>query len=601
MKKDVLNYCCNDFICKSVMSKSFLMKYDPRRIKKKLRRIYRERRADREYQKWIKTHDTLSDENREAIRAEVCELVDKPLISVVLPVYNVEEKWLRLCIESVTKQLYDHWELCIADDCSPAPHVKKVLDEYAAQDKRIKVVYRARNGHISAASNSALELATGEFAALLDHDDELAEAALFYVFKEINAFPEAALVYSDEDMLDERGRRYAPKFKPDWSPDFFYSLNLVTHLAVYRTEILRRIGGFRIGAEGSQDYDLALRVSECVDESRIRHIPKILYHWRAISGSVALDSGEKPYAHERAREAIRAHLKRIGKKATVSPTVSDYHRVRYALPDRLPKVSLIIAADNDLEAARRTIESFAENTDYRHLEMVLLGSEKLKNALKVESDARQTIIVVGENQTDAERFNRAAAQTTGEILCFVDSNLRPRSKDWLKELVGFAIQWEIGAVGAKLLSAQEKILHAGLIIGAGGSVGAANYRLHRDESGYFSRARLVNNFSAVSVSCLALRREVFLENQGFDAENYPNVLFDADFCLRLREKKHRIVFTPFAELTRIDDKKLLHVQKKAPEKEKDIFRRRWQNVIGKDPLYNPNLSSEENFFNRYIK
>lgn len=581
---------------------SFLTKYDPRRIEKKLRRIYHARRADREYQEWIKNCGTLTDENRAKIRREIGELADKPLVSIILPVYNIPEKWLRLCLESVTKQLYHNWELCVADDCSPSPHVRKVLDEYASKDRRIKIVYRPANGHISAASNSALELATGEFAALLDHDDELAEDALFYVVKEINAFPDAALVYSDEDMLDERGRRYAPKFKPDWSPDFFYSLNLITHLAVYRTELLRQIGGFRIGAEGSQDYDLALRASECVDESQIRHIPKILYHWRAVSGSVALDANEKPYAHERARDAIRAHLKRLGKKATVSPTVSGYHRVRYELPDRLPKVSLIVTVENDVEAARRAIENFAENTDYRDLEIVLSGSEMLKNALETKLDGLQTKIIAGENTSAAARLNLAAAHARGEVLCFVDGVLRPRSKDWLKELVGFAAQPEIGAVGAKLLSPQERILHAGLIVGINGGVGTANYNLHRDESGYFSRAGLVNNFSAVSVSCLAVRREIFLDVDGFDAANYPDFLFDADFCLRLRAKKRRVVFTPYAELNQIDDEKLLHVQKKAADEEKDVFRRKWRAVCGKDPFYNPNLSYDnESLFDHNTK
>jgi O-antigen biosynthesis protein len=270
-------------------------------ISNRLREIARRRREERNYRRWIDINQ-ITEKTRAEIRNQIAAFAHKPLISIILPVYSVEEKWLRLCIESVLRQLYENWELCIADDKSPGAHVRRILEEYAARDNRVKVVFRETNGHISAASNSALELAAGEFCLLLDHDDELTEDALFYVAKELNEFPETAFVYSDEDMIDERGQRFYPKFKPDFSRDFFYSLNLITHLSAYRTEILRKIGGFRVGLEGSQDYDLALRFIEETGENRVRHIPKILYHWRAITGSVALSSDEKPYAHERARQ-----------------------------------------------------------------------------------------------------------------------------------------------------------------------------------------------------------------------------------------------------------------------------------------------------------
>ncbi|HEY0657053.1 MAG TPA: glycosyltransferase, partial [Pyrinomonadaceae bacterium] len=436
---------------------------------KRLRWKYEERKK---YQKWIKIHQ-LTENKRREIQRQIESFERKPKISVVMPVYNVEERWLRLAIESVINQFYPNWELCIADDCSSKPHVRRVLEEYAAQDKRIKVVFRAENGHISTASNSALELASGEFTALLDHDDELTEDALYYIVKEINDFPDTSFIYTDEDMIDARGARYDPKFKPDFSRDFFYSLNYTTHLAGYRTEILRKIGGFRVGAEGSQDYDLALRVIEEINETQIRHIRRVLYHWRAIKGSVALASEEKPYAHERARESIRAHLERTGKKAIVSQSINEFHRVKYDLPENLPKTSLIISANEDFNAARRTIKNFTENTDYQNFEIVLIGSERLKNALDNESFTTETKIIVCEARDEAARLNFAAAQTSGEILCFVGANLKPLSADWLKELISFACQKEIGAVGAKLLSADEKILRGGLIIGTSETVSVA--------------------------------------------------------------------------------------------------------------------------------
>jgi len=339
-----------------------------------------------------------------------------------------------------------------------------------------------------------------------------------------------------------------------------------------------------------------LRVVEKIEENQIRHIPRILYHWRAIKGSVAFGSEEKPYAHERAREAIRAHLERTGKKATISRAFNNYHRVRYDLPETTPKASLIILADENVETARQAIKNYTENTDYCDYEIVLVGSGKFKSVLENHSFAPQTKYVSRENRSETARYNYAAAQTNGEILCFVDPNLRPHSKDWLKELVSFAAQKEIGAVGAKILSADEKVLHGGLIIGTSETVSVANYKTPREADGYLYRAQLINNYSAVSISCLAARREVFMENKGFDADNFPDVLFDADFCLCLREKKYRIVFAPYAELSQINSNILLNCQKKASEKENEIFRRKWRNIIGKDPFYNPNLSNENGSF-----
>jgi glycosyltransferase involved in cell wall biosynthesis len=429
----------------------------------------------------------------------------------LLPVYNVEEKWLRQCIESVIGQLYGNWELCIADDCSPSPHIKRVLEEYAALDERIKIVFRPENGHISAASNSALELATGEFAALLDHDDELSEDALFYVVKEINEFPATDFIYSDEDMIDENGERYTPKFKPDFSRDFLYSVNYVTHLAVYRTSVLQKIGGFRIGLEGSQDYDLALRFIEQIPENHIRHIPRILYHWRAIQGSIALSGDEKPYAHERARTAIRQHLKRIGKQVMVEETVFNLHRVRYELPAKLPKVSLIFAADENLKFTEKAVENFIGQTDYANFEIaVIVKAETQFSKNESFSIPSNVKFIVCESNNEAEKLNFVVAQTDGEILCFADANLKPLAKDWLRELAGFAWQAEIGTVGAKILDPYESVLHGGLIFDDEKKIVAAAHRGHSRESGdNIGRLQLINNFSAVSVSCLVTRRGNF--------------------------------------------------------------------------------------------
>lgn len=531
----------------------------------RLRHFNYKLRESRNYQKWIK-REKIDDKRRAEMLSQIEKLSRKPLISVVMPVYNIEEKWLRICIESVTNQLYENWEFCIADDKSPSLHIRKVLEEYAAKDARIKVVFRPENGHISAASNSALELASGEFCVLLDHDDELSEDALFYVAKELNDFPETEMIFSDEDMIDENGRRYEPKFKPDFSRDLLYSLNLITHLSAYKTTVLRQIGGFRLGAEGSQDYDLALRVIEQISEKNIRHIPRILYHWRAIQGSVALSSDEKPYAHERAREALRRHFEVTGKNVKVEPSFYNLHRVSYNLPKILPSITVIFYS--------------AQTTEEQEFHQLFLPNV-------------ETIFV---SEADAEKLNSAVSQSNGEILVFVDNNLKPLSENWLKEIVGFAIQPEIGAVGAKILSFDETILDGGLIINTDALISIAHQGFPNNNGGNIGRNQFTGNFSAVSIGCLCVRKNLFEEIGGFDANNLPNRFFDADFCLKLREKDYRIVYAPHSELIKIDNEKRLISEKKPTDSEIKYFTERWLKKMDCDPFYNPNLSKKDGSF-----
>lgn len=557
-------------------------------------RYFLHRRRERQkYQKWIEAHK-LTGEARAAIAAKIEALEHKPLISVVMPVYNVEEKWLRLCIESVIAQLYTNWELCIADDASPGAHIRAVLDEYATRDTRIKVIYRTENGHISAASNSALELATGEFTALLDHDDELAEDALYWVAAEINDHPETAMIYSDEDKIDGRGRRSEPKFKPDWSRDFFYSLNLITHLSVYRTSILRDIGAFRVGYEGSQDHDLALRVTEQIAEGRIRHIPRVLYHWRAIPGSVALSGEAKPYALEKGREAIRSHFERTGVNAEVVPATDNLHRVRYPLPDPAPKTSLILLID-DMRVGARAIAEYSD-TRGSGRELLLACSEQAADSFVRDALPEDTRIVVAPEAGAAARYNTAVLHAEGDILFFIDPDLKPRASDWLSEMAAIAAQDGIGAVGAKIVETNGSVQHAGLVIGRDGSILPVHHGIPGGEAGYFFRAGLINNFSAVSISAFACTRRLFMEMDGFDHESFPDRLFDVDFCLRLWSKKLRVVFNPYAAMVRFYTDGKLDNEREVPAKEKEAFIRKWKEVVGCDPFYNPNLSRSNGNF-----
>jgi O-antigen biosynthesis protein len=494
------------------------------------------RNRKKNYQAFV-LQSKLTEFDREKIRQAIVEFARKPLISIVMPVYNVDEKWLRLCIESVCGQIYRNWEFCIADDCSPSLHIRKVLAEYQAKDSRFKIVFRPQNGHISAASNSALELATGEFCVLLDHDDELSEDALFYVAKELNDFPQTSMIYSDEDLIDQKGNHFEPKFKPDWSLDLFYSLNLITHLSAYRTEVLRKIGGFKIGIEGSQDYDLAFRVIEQISENEIRHIPKILYHWRAIPGSVALDAGEKSYAHERARTAIRNHFERTNIKAKVTNGWKTLHRVIYDLP---------------------------ENTTFE---------------------------VISSRNSTAGVLNNLANKANSDVLIFVEPGIDVVDKEAFTELTRFAMQDKTGAVGGKILNKNGSVRSCGILFGVNGFIGFANRGLPNDYSGVFARASVVNNFSAVS-GVLAVRRELFQQTGGFDAEHFENGLFDLDLCLRLRAENYRIIFTPYAEFIQTSVTATENIIHAKNSKEVSYFKQKYARTIQRDPFFNPNLDTE---------
>jgi len=518
------------------------------------------RAQGRRYRVWLEKWGTLTDADRQSMRSVIESFDHAPLISILLPVYNVDERWLRACIDSVLRQAYPRWELCIADDASTAAHIRPVLDEYAARDDRIKVVFRSENGHISAASNTALELAGGEFSVLLDHDDELSEDALFWVASEVARFPETAMIYSDEDLIDERGRRYDPKFKPDFSRDLFYSLNLVTHLSAYRTELLRKIGGFRLGLEGSQDYDLALRVLEEISENKIRHIPRILYHWRVVRGSVSYSLDEKPYAHEHAREAIREHLARRGLAATVTESIYNLHRVSYNLPDPPPTISIIVFGENDdgFDAAAFP----GHNVTY--------------------------VAINGDNR--AEKLDRAAAGAGGAVLLFLDGSLR--SSDAAAELAGFAIQPGVGCAGGRILGRDLYVEEAGIVLGEDLLPSAAHSGFPREAAGNMLRNRQIGNFSAISVSCMAISRELFEEIGGFDSNAFPRDLFDVDLCLRLREKGKGIVVLPHVEFIR-HGKAIDKRQFSADELVQ--FRNRWEKYMERDPFCNPNLKRDGSF------
>ena len=519
------------------------------------------RAQHRRYRRWLEIH-ALTDADRDTLRSAITALDHRPLISIILPVYNIDERWLRRCIDSVLAQLYTNWELCVADDASPEAHIRAVLDEYAATDGRVHVVYRPENGHISAASNSALELATGEFVVLLDHDDEISEDALYWVVKELNDFPDTAVIYSDEDLIDDRGRRFSPKFKPDFSRDLFYSLNLLTHLSAFRTDLVREAGAFRIGFEGSQDYDLGLRVLEKIDETQIRHIPRVLYHWRVIRGSVAFSMDEKPYAHERARAAIRDHFSRTRVSGEVFESFQSLHRVSYARASHPTIAAVVTTAGRGPREAR-------------------LGLGENIEVIEAKT----------ENAGRAAMLNQAASRSNADVLVFVDGNLQFTNADSVHELAGFAMQTDVGAVGAKILSSDLFVEEAGVVLGRDLMPASAHRGFPRETPGNMFRNWQIGNYSAISISCLVIRKALFERAGGFDAEHFPEDLFDIDLCLRLREMKKRIVILPHVELLgggRTTDR---------DHSRDDLvkLRERWPRYAERDPFCSPHLKRDGSF------
>lgn len=549
---------------------------------RKMRRWAEVHRNSPGYQKWIRQYETVSPAERLEVAKRIESFNGKPLISVVMPVYDVDEVWLRRAIESVLGQYYPHWELCIADDNSTKPHIRRILDEYAAKDERIKVVFRETNGHISAASNSAFELAAGDFTALLDHDDELSKRALFLVAEAIKRFPDADLFYTDEDLIDTNGRRYDPQFKPDWSPDTFYAVNFTNHLSVYRTSLIRSIGGWRLGFEGSQDYDLMLRAIERIGPGKVRHIPHVLYHWRAVPGSVALSSSEKTYAHTRARASIDEHFSRSGLTANAVKGTSELHRVVYAL-DPQPFVSVIVSGGPEIE---KTLRGIVAGTEYESYEIVA-ACERPSDDLPLDSRIKFT----GKGgESRFQIFNHAARIATGEVICFLEGSTEIRQGGWLRELVARAMQKTTGAAGGKILFLDRTIKHAGLLTGIADGVGRAHYRFSDGHFGYNMRLSVEQNFSAVSADCLAIRKKLFDAAGGFDAGDFPSVYADVDLCLRLRESGYRNVWTPWAEV----------VQSGAPPvpdgAELARLKEKWPAYFEKDPYFNVNLSNESDDF-----
>ena len=557
------------------------------------------------YADWIDRYDTLHPEDVRLAQRLMSNWPRQPLISILMPCFNSPEPFLREAIESVLAQLYPHWELCIADDASTEPYVRPLLDEYAARDARIRVTFRDVNGHISAASNTALEMAQGEFCLLLDHDDRLAAHALFVVAGEILRDGRLEWIYYDLDNIDEQGQRYSPHFKSGPNPDLFLGVNFMAAHATYLTERLKSVGGFRLGYEGSQDHDLGLRVLESIGHSQISHIPHILYHWRAHSQSVAANFLQKPYAYASGVRAVSDYLQRRGVQAKVEILhhVSGY-RIRYPLPDPAPLVSIIIPTRDRLDLLRRCIGSILHKTRYPNYEILLIDNQSnLPETLRYFeylTDTGIAHIIHYDHPFNWSGLNNIGVQRAkGEVICLLNNDTEVITESWLDEMVSHAVRPEIGIVGAALWHYDNMMQHGGVVMGFSGVAAHLFNGLHRRKIHTY-RAHITQNFSAVTGACMTMRKSVYTAVEGMNERYLPVAFNDVDFCLRVQSQLNlRVLWTPFAELYHHEQasrgKAITDPDQTQRHREVAYINTHWLSNIENDVYFSPNLALDPSY------
>ncbi|TBX30639.1 glycosyltransferase family 2 protein [Enterococcus durans] len=569
-------------------------------VKKAIRRVKLELKPGSiDYAEWITRHENIDLKSQQ----EQSKKFDyRPLISIAMPVYNVEIKWLEKCIDSVINQTYDNWELCISDDASTDPKIKKCLEAYEKKEPRIKVVFRKENGHISLATNSALEIATGEFIALLDNDDELPPHALFEVVKVLNERPELDVIYSDEDKIDAEGNRFDPHFKADWSPDTLMGNNYISHLGVYRSSIVKSLGGFRKGYEGSQDYDLVLRVTEQIPEDHIYHIDKVLYHWRTIPGSTASSGEAKSYIYDSGVKALTDALNRRGIKGTVRPgLISGFYEVTYeVLQEEL--VSVIIPTKNGYDDLKLCVDSIIEKTSYPNYEIIIADNgstdpkmQELFAEYKKQLNERFIVELIDIPFNYSRINNLAAEKASGKYLLFLNNDTEVIEPNWMTTMVSYAQFDRIGCVGAKLYYPDDTTQHAGVLVGIGGVAGHALNNYDRTHCGYFGRLVIDVNYLAVTAACMMVKAADFKAVNGFD-ETLEVAFNDVDLCLKIYELGRYNVYAHQVELYHFESKSRGYED--TPEKQKRFageikkMQDKWPAYIAHDPFYNDNLTKE---------
>jgi len=522
-----------------------------------------------------------------------------PRFSIVMPVHDPELEDLRRAVASVRSQAWPKVELCVVDDASQKSEVVAFLESLAKEPGVRSAVHVSARG-IAGATNAALDLATGEFAVFLDHDDELCPGALVRLAEEIRESPEVDFLYSDHDVVDEEGCRLQVSFKPDWSPELLLSYMYIGHVKVCRTQLARDVGGFREGFDGAADYDFMLRIAEKTQS--ILHVPEVLYHWRAASNSMARRSDTKPQAFESGRRAVQEALERRAIAAEAEwPLWAQRARIgvyrsRFVVPQPAPRVALLIPTRDRLDLLRDCITSIEERTDYDNWEIVILDNDSREpDTLDYFAATPHRVISVPGEFNFSRIVNRGVEEVDADCVVLLNNDIIVVTPDWLHELVGSLALRDVGAVGAKLVYPDGRIQHAGVTMGIHGLTAHA-FDGHPDrfsplEPGYF--AHVMRNVSAVTAACLITRRDTYLEVGGFDEQDLGVAWNDTDFCLRLIERGQRIVMNPHAELIHVGSASRGDAKN---DYEVSVMFDRWADQIDRDPFYNPNLSRLETDF-----
>ena len=577
-------------------------------LKATIKRIRTRRPPSMEYQQKLQeiaNRYYISDERRKAeSRTKFPKAVK---FSVLVPLYNTPDKFLREMIESVQAQTYSDWELCLADGSDEAhAQVGKTVKEYADRDDRIKYKKLEKNLGISENTNACIDMSTGDYIALFDHDDLLHPSALYEVMKAI-CEQGADYIYTDEITFSEvPSDAHTTNFKPDFSPDTLRSYNYICHLSVFSRELLGRAGKFNSDFDGSQDYDMILRLTE--NAEKIVHIPEVLYYWRSHKASVAQNISAKPYTLTAAKRALSAHLERLGLKGEVlDSSIPSVYRIKYEITGE-PLISILIPNYNNADVLKVCLDSIREKSTYKNYEIIIIENNSNEETFAyydtLKDDPRIKVVVYhpegGFNYPAINNFG--AKYANGDYLLFLNNDVEIITPDWMEEMLMYCQRRDVGAVGAKLYYPDDTVQHAGVIIGLGGVAGHShkNYPRNDIENGYQYRLKLVQNLSCCTAACLMMKKSLYEELDGFD-ESFAVAFNDVDLCMRIREKGYLIVFTPFAELYHYESKS--RGTEDTPEKiarfngEANRFKSRWaKQLLAGDPYYNPNLTLDREDF-----
>ena len=525
--------------------------------------------------------------------------------SIVVPVFNSKSKWLKACIDSVLKQTYQHWQLILVDDCSTNKETLSVLKLVEESDPRIEVIYQKQNGHICVATNAGIKSCSGDYVLFLDHDDVLSSHAIKELACAIEHNPKLKLLYSDEDLISESGKRVHYHFKPDWNFELLMAHNYITHLCCYKRSLVEELGGLREGFEGAQDYDLVLRASSILAQEEISHIPKVLYHWRMVEGSTAENANAKSYATDAGLKALKDFFIRQKIKVNIHHAKqANFYKVNWPLPLSKPKVSIIIPTRDAMALLKACIDSIFATVGYSNFEIVVVDNGSVESQsleYLAQIDQLENVQVVRYNiPFNYSRLNNlGVSHATGRVLLLMNNDVEAITHGWLEEMLSLACRSDTGCVGAKLHYPDRKIQHAGVILGLGGYAAHSHRGCESDSLGYMNRLSVRQNMSAVTAACLMIRREIYEGVGGMD-ENFSVAYNDVDFCLRVKAGGYHNIFTPYAELIHHESKTrgedISKEQQRRFNSEKAALLERWQPIINNDPAYSPNLTrSREDF------